>query len=372
MSTVWRERLFTSGTGGYVRYRVPAVVVTAAGTVLAFCEARRFTGRDADEIDLLLRRSTDGGATFDAPQLILGAEGWVYGNPAPVTDRDTGTTWLLFCRNRQGEGEAMICRGEAERSVWATSSDDDGLTWSEPVELTASVKPADWGWYATGPGHGIQLGDGRLLVPCDHSAINRDADRETPYASHVVWSDDHGRTWRLGGSADEGTNESAAVELADGCVYLNCRNSPWSLRQPGDPSPDGDRDWSRAVAWSADGGATFSTVRHDPQLPEPICQASLCEMASASLDGGTIVLFANPAGPGRARLTIRRSDDGCGSWPVSRVLHQGPAAYSDMCDLGDGRVGCYYEAGDDNPYEGLTFASFDLRWLAAGDDRVET
>jgi len=362
-----RERLFTAGAGGYARYRIPALVVTARGTVLAFCEARRFTGRDADEIDLLLRRSTDGGETFDLPRRILGQTGWVYGNPAPVTDRETGTTWLLFCRNRQGEGERMICRGEVERSVWVTGSDDDGLTWRDPVEITTDVKRADWGWYATGPGHGIQLRSGRLLISCNHSPINRDPDQETPYFAHVIWSDDHGRTWSLGGSVDEGTNESTAVELDDGRVCLNARNSPWSLQPPADTEPGVDAAYVRAVAWSSDDGESFSAVHHDAALPEPICQGSLLGLAGSAGDAGRPVLFANPAGPGRAGLTVRRSDDGCESWPVARTLHAGPAAYSDLCQLGEDLVACLYEAGTDGPYEGLDFARFSLDWLAAVD-----
>ncbi len=346
-----QQHLFISGEGGYFRYRIPALCTGRDGTVLAFCEARRFTGGDSDQVDLLLRRSLDGGKTFAPPQRILSEEGWVCGNPAPVFDRDTGVLWLLFCKNRVEEEEDKICRGEAARTVWLTSSQDDGLTWAEPVEITAGAKPAGWSWYATGPGHGIQLAGGRLLVPCDHALMNRTPGRPPTYAAHVVVSDDHGQTWKTGGSATKGTNESTAVETTDGRVYLNCRNAP------------GQPPYPRAYAWSEDGGSSFSPTGRDPALPEPVCQASLCRLTSHALHDKDRVLFANPAGDRRANLTLRLSYDECRTWPVSRTLHPGPAAYSDLCVTGDSSICCLYERGEAMPYETLTLARFDLAWL---------
>ena len=117
-----QQALFVSGQGGYVRYRIPALVTTMAGTILAFCEARKYTGRDSDQIDLFVRRSIDGGRSFEPPQLIATQPDWVCGNPAPVVDRVTGTIWLLFCKNLRDGDETMICEGRAPRTVWVTSS----------------------------------------------------------------------------------------------------------------------------------------------------------------------------------------------------------------------------------------------------------
>ncbi|MFH1730966.1 MAG: sialidase family protein, partial [Planctomycetota bacterium] len=148
--------LFTSGGGGYHTYRIPAIVLTRDNTLLAFCEGRKNGGGDAGDIDLMLRRSTDNGETWEEMQLVH-EEGdgapITIGNPCPVVDRDTGTVWLPFCRNND--------------RVFVTRSTDDGKTWAEPLEITRDVKKPEWEWYATGPGHGIQLAGGRMVIPCD-------------------------------------------------------------------------------------------------------------------------------------------------------------------------------------------------------------
>ena len=352
------QHLWISGEDGYFRYRIPALTVTAAGTVLAFCEARKYTGGDSDQIDLLVRRSSDHGRTFAPPQLVATEPDWVCGNPAPVVDRDTGSIWLPFCKNRRDGDERMICHGQAPRTVWVTASHDDGVTWEEPVEITAQVKQPDWTWYATGPGHGIQLASGRLLIPCDH-IVARHYEARDPYHSHVIYSDDHGATWTIGGSADEGTNESIAVQTEDGWLCLNCRNKS-ILRHP-------EGGQHRAVAWSNDGGETFSPIVRDVALPEPICQASMCHYPGA--DGRQRILFSNPAATTRRRMTVRLSYDGCRSWPLARVLHDGAAAYSDLCVTDDGMVCCLYENGAGNdPCARLTLSRFNLEWLTHGAD----
>jgi sialidase-1 len=354
-----QQDLFVSGQGGYVRYRIPALAVTLQGTILAFCEARKFTGRDSDQIDLFLRRSLDGGRTFGDVQLVTTEEGWVCGNPAPVVDRDTGTIWLLLCKNLQDGDEGMICEGKAPRTVWVTHSEDDGATWAEPREITRAVKPDRWSWYATGPCHGVQLQSGRLVIPCDHIVL-RERNRQDPHHSHVLYSDDHGHTWLIGGSADEGTNESTVVETTDGWLYLNCRNKG---RLEGGGS-------YRAIAWSRDGGITFSPIVHDAALLEPVCQASVCRFTTQAEHGRDHVLFSNPASRTRDQLTVRLSYDECRTWPVSRVLHPGPAAYSDLCVSPDMSICCLYERGYEGPYETITLARFNLEWLTDGQDAL--
>jgi sialidase-1 len=354
------QDLFVSGREGYVRYRIPALVSTVAGTILAFCEARKFTGRDSDQIDLFVRRSTDGGRTFGPRKLIATQPNWVCGNPAPVVDGATGTIWLPFCKNLRDGDETMICEGRAPRSVWITCSVDDGESWREPQEISGSVKPEGWSWYATGPGHGIQLRTGphagRLLVPCDH-VVFQDYVRSDPHHSHIIYSEDHGQSWQIGACADEGTNESTLLETSDGWLYLNCRNK-YHLTDGGN---------YRAVAWSRDGGLTVSPIVHDAALPEPICQASVCRLTWPSSDRPGEIVFLNPGHrSGRYGLTLRLSTDECRTWSRALALHRGPAAYSDLCIAPDGAICCLFECGEIEPYERIKFLrlSRDALWAA--------
>ena len=337
-----QTNLFTSGTLGYHTFRIPALVVSTRGTLLAFAEGRRNSRHDTGAIDIVLRRSVDNGESFDEMRVAVGGDGDVAGNPAPVVDASTGRIWLLFCRNNADGPESLICRGQAPRTVWVTNSDDDGETWAEPREITAEVKLPEWTWYATGPGHGLQLESGRLLIPCDH-IVGRDFSPATdPYLSHVILSDDQGETWRLGGEAQLGTNECMAAQLADGRVYLNCRNYIGEHR--------------RAFAVSHDEGESFDAFGWHDELIDPICQAAVLSL------GGDCLAFSNAASRTRERLTVRSSPD-CGlSWSAGQVLHAGPAAYSDLCELPDGTLGCLYEAGSEAPYEYLRWARFSGAW----------
>jgi len=352
--------LFTNGDDGYHTYRIPALATTTKGTVLAFCEGRKHGRGDAGKIDLLLRRSADGGRTWGPTQLVVSDGDMTCGNPCPVVTRASVGTGggeeiicLPFCKNLGDGHEGMIVEGKAPRTVWITRSRDDGLTWEEPEEITADVKDPSWTWYATGPGHGIQLQSGRLVVPCDH-IVGIDFNRGDPYHSHVIVSDDVGASWRIGGIVPDGTNESAVAELADGSLYINCRNYRGEKR--------------RAAAWSRDGGDSFGDHFWEEQLVEPICQASMVGISGGDTHGRDRVLFANPASEAREKLTVRVSLDGCRSWSAGRELFGGPAAYSDLALAGrDGEILCLYERGADNPYEYLTLARFDLGWLEATD-----
>ena len=355
-----QQDLFVSGEGGYARYRIPALAVSQKGTILAFCEARRFTGSDSDQIDLFLRRSFDNGRSFGEIQVVATQEGWVCGNPAPVVDGATGIVWLLFCKNRKDGPEPMICEGKAPRTVWLTSSADDGATWAEPREITAQVKPDAWSWYATGPGHGIQLESGRLVIPCDHIEFV-DYVHEDPIHSHVIYSDDGGASWQLGGRTETGTDESIAVETEDGWLCLNCRNTEATAAGEGH---------HRAVAWSRDGGRVFSPVVHDAGLPEPVCQASIARFTDRRKYDRNRVIFSNPASAQREDLTVRLSYDECRTWPVARLLHPGSAAYSDLCATGEMQICCFYECGSEGAYERLRLTRFDLAWLTRGEDSL--
>ncbi len=319
--------LFVAGRDGCHTYRIPALVRTNSGVLLAFCEGRRKSAADHGDVDLVLKRSFDRGATWTPMQVVYDDGDHTIGNPCPVVDRETGRVWLPFCRDND--------------RVFVTYSDDDGATWARPREITKDVKKPSWKWYATGPGHGIQLRSGRLLIPCDH----RDAGlKDYPMRSHVIYSDDHGATWRLGGVLDSQTNECVAVETADGRVYLNMRSYAGKHR--------------RAVAWSDDGGLTWTPVELDDQLVEPVCQASAARVAPG------LVLFSNPASTKRMNLTVRVSRDECKTWSAGQVLWPGPSAYSDLCVAAEDSVCCLYERGLTSPYEQIVFAQFGLEWAA--------
>ena len=338
-----QEHLFTSGQDGYHTYRIPALAVSGRGTLLAFAEGRRHGRGDAGEIDLILRRSFDGGSTWTPIQVVVTEAGMTCGNPCPVVERETGAIWLPFCKNLADGDETMICEGKAPRTVWITHSVDDGQSWSEPREITSSVKDPKWTWYATGPCHGIQLASGRLVVPCDHIVgLHFDRSRD-PYHSHVIYSDDRGETWQLGGDVEAGTNECAIAQLQDGSLYINCRNFV--------------RGTQRAVARSYDQGQTFTDFEWDETLIEPVCQGSLDALPDGQL------LFANPASARRERMTVRLSPDGGRTWPAAQTLHTGPSAYSDLAALPGGDLCCLYESGESQPYERLTLARFNLAWL---------
>ena len=326
--------VFTSGTDGYHTYRIPALLTAPGGSLLAFCEGRRNSRADHGDIDLLVKRSEDRGRTWSEQAVVYCEAGEVtIGNPCPVVDAETGTIWMLFCRNNV--------------DVLLTRSTDDGLTWSDPVDITKDVKKGAWTWYATGPGVGVQLSRGprrgRLLIPCDHR--NPEA---YDCGSHSVYSDDGGASWRLGGAVRPGANECQFGELADGTVIMNTRMQTHSKGY-------------RGAAFSRDGGESWTGFRHDRNLPCPKCQASLVEGI-----GKNSLLFSNPsargpASPGggeRANMTVRSSDDGGRTWTAAIVLHEGPAAYSCLALFPGGAVGCLYEAGSESPYEHIVFERF--------------
>jgi len=354
-----KEDLWVSGEGRYHTYRIPSLLVTPAGSLLAFCEGRRHGRGDTGDIDLLARRSTDGGVSWGPSRVVWNDGANTCGNPCPVADRDTGAIWLFMTHNLGTDSEKDLVLGASKgrRTVWTSTSRDDGRSWSRPRNLSAGLVPQSWRWVATGPGAGIQTRTGRLVIPCDHIRPGGRAHIDLAFFfSHVIFSDDHGRTWRLGGSVGPGSNECEAVELADGRLLLNMRSYRGRNR--------------RLVATSRDGGRTWSRPRSDPALVEPVCQASIRRLTTRATSGRNRLLFANPASLERKMLTVRLSYDEGRTWPVARVLHRGPAAYSCLAVLPNGTIACLYEQGQDHPYERLTLARFNLAWLARGKDRL--
>ena len=326
--------LFAQGVAGYHTYRIPALVVTNEGTLLAFCEGRKYAINDWGEINIVLRRSFDNGASWEDMRVVHADGEHTIGNPCPVVDADTGTVWLAFTWDND--------------RVFVMRSEDDGNSWSEPREITGDVKLAGWTWYGTGPGHGVQLRGGRLVVPSYHIEGPR---LIWPFQhSHIVYSDDHGATWELGGVLGEGTGECEAVETQDGRLYLTMR-----------PAREGST--KHLGAWSDDGGMTWSEVVEEEGLSDPLCQASIVRFTQEGTHDRNRVLFLNPASSERDTMTVRISYDECRTWEVSKVLHSGPSAYSDMAVSPNLAIGCLYERGNYHRRECIRLAQFNIEWL---------
>ncbi len=343
--------VFISGEGGYHTYRIPSILVTKDGSLLAFAEGRKKGLSDAGDIDLVWRRSTDGGATWSDTKVLWDDAENTCGNPCPVVDAKTGTIWLLLTWNAGKISEAHIQPGFGtdSRRVFLCHSKDDGQTWSTPQNITEQVKDKTWSWFATGPGNGIQLTQGkhagRLVIPCDHKVPTTSG--EQAY-SHVIYSDDHGATWQRGGTAGPHCNECEVVELAQGDLLLNMRSH----------DPQVKRRW---LSRSQDGGATWSTPEPSDTLIEPICQASMRRYRWPTQTEPGVILFSNPASTTqRVKLTIRASYDDGKTWPVAKELYPGGSAYSVLCVLPDSKIGCLYEK---DGYKRIVFAKFPLDWL---------
>ncbi|SEN60718.1 sialidase family protein [Nonomuraea pusilla] len=346
---------YRAATDGYHTFRIPAAVVTPSGAVLAFAEGRRGSAGDSGHIDLVLKRSTDGGGTWGELRVVASEprRGTV-GNPAPVVASD-GRIVLVSVRQGPSATEQKIRRGQVQaaegRRVYVQVSEDDGLTWSPPREITAGVKRPEWRWYATGPGHALCLRHGphagRLLVPGNHSlppVPGQDGADGRYDGGHALLSDDGGRTWRVGYVDDTpdgylNVNETTAAELPGGRVYLNSRT-------------DSSAPGTRADAYSADGGQTLERpFRPQAGLTCPVVEGSLLWWD----DPGTL-LFSAPAVPdARAVMTIRASGDEGVTWRPVHTVSGLPAAYSDLVRVDAATVGLLFETGDFGPYERIEF-----------------
>ncbi|MFF0778892.1 exo-alpha-sialidase [Streptomyces sp. NPDC003720] len=360
---------YTAGEGGYDTYRVPAAVVTGRGTLLAFAEGRHDEAGDSGDIDVVLRRSADGGCTWGPLTVVAAGRGDTRGNPAPVVDPRTGTVVLVTSYNSGAVTEAQIMRGEVTpaqgRRVFVQRSRDDGRRFTPPRDITAAVKPAHWRWYATGPGHALAVTRGphagRLLVPADHSTAPPPGSSDTGqepryYGAHALCSDDGGRTWRLGFVADAkdgvtNANETSAAQLGDGRLYFSARDQNGS--SPGD----------RLGAWSSDAGETLDgpfTVRSTLN-DVPVVQGSVLQLPGPKAP----LLFSAPSVPtARRAMALWRSTDGGRTFGRALTLSDRPAAYSDLVRVDADTVGLLYETGAKGPYETIEF-----RRLPAGTAR---
>ncbi len=384
-SEIAKSEVFKAGENGYYMYRIPGMVVTPRGSILAYCEARKNPKGDWGTIDIAMRRSTDAGRTWSAMRILsavpgqheknpvalaqkLATEGEVtYNNPVAIPDRQKGVVHFVHCM-------------EYMRAFYMRS-DDDGQTFSAPREITSAFEPFrseyQWKVIATGPGHGIQLANGRLVIPVWMST-GTGGHAHRPSVASTIYSDDQGKTWHRGeiGLPNQGEwnipNETAAVELSDGSVMLNARSESKANRRLITVSKDGAMGWSKPVF-------------HE-QLVEPICQATMVRYSTAKFGGKDRLLFANPdnlertgaaAEPGKSRdrknVSVKLSYDEGKTWPVSRTVEPGYSGYSDLAVLANGTILLLYEKAADGARafqpDSLTLAQFPLAWLTKGADR---
>lgn len=363
-----KQMLFRSGESGYATFRIPAVLATASGTLLAFAAARRDFG-DWSDMDIAMRRSEDSGVSWEEMQIVAASSSpQPTDNPVPIYDRMTGEVHFLFQRNYE--------------RVFYMKSSDEGKTFSAPRDITPAVEEfrREYAWQviAPGPGHGLQMSSGRLLVPVwmstgEGTEFGGGRKGHRPSEVSVIYSDDHGATWRPGAMAVRNTpkvvnpSETTLEELADGRVMLNVRSESSKYRRVIVTSPTGVDGWS--------------APEFQEDLYEPICFGSMIRVSSDPSN----ILFVNPdssaktetiwkskmanAADARLRenLTIRLSTDEGKSWPISRVIDPGVAGYSDLAVAPDGTVLCLYEHGGRAAQNaGMSVARFDLEWVQKG------
>jgi len=389
--------VFASGEHGYALIRTPQILVTRDGSLLVFAQGRAGE-HDQSANDIILKRSTDGGATW-SPLLVIAEDGENSLNSICVLQvRETGRILVVGCvipaghnisayehlspgmkeyyrRNeRQDWPSLQTGYGPSSARVYTVHSDDDGRTWSAMRDITESAKPPEVALTCVpGPGLGIQLRRGphagRIVIPCNQlwlePAPERPRYRNAPYA---VFSDDQGSTWQRGNKAmpDDrnpglSANETQVAELDDGTIQLNTRT------------------FGRAVAYSRDGGEHWSPLVDEPTLKGPACAAGFLRYSSRHDGEKGRLLFSLPMLDGRHQGTVWLSYDDGRTWPVSKTLRPDRFKYSCLARLPDDTIGCVFggvaaieEDGTTKNGYCIILAFFTLEWLTDGRDRTGT
>ena len=330
--------IYNQGTDGFELYRIPAIVKSKSNTLLAFAEARKaLSNGDSGDIDLVVKRSSDNGKTW-SKQITIWNDGQnTCGNPVPIVD-DRGRIHLLMTWNFQTDKWGAITNGTGEdsRRPYYTYSDDDGITWAQPVEITSSVKKEKWDWYATGPCHGIQIQKGihkgRLVAP--NYFTTRESGKVTSY-SHIIYSDDYGKTWKPGEPTPVGgVGECSVAEIGEGTLMLNMR---------------ADEGFYRKSCTSIDGGLTWSSPQISIDQIDCKCQGSILSI------GGAVFLSNAASATERINMTIKKSTDNGKNWKGQYTVYEGNSGYSDIVELSDSQIAIIYEGGEKRYTDGLAF-----------------
>jgi sialidase-1 len=363
----------------YHSFRIPAIVRTNAGTLLAFAEGRQHSNKDYGNINLVYKRGVgDGAGPSDWSSLkeAVGAGTGTWGNPTPVVDRATGTIWLFLSWNAADKSQSGGTNPDTgapttpittwgDRRVYVMKSTDDGQTFSgtdgssSPTDMTDTLLPKTrangsvWAWDAMGPGNGIYTSDGTLVIP----AQNRN-----------IYSTDHGVTWHVQKLA-ETTSEATITQLDNGTLYRNDRptTATWGTAE---------RRW--VARGSIAGG--FSAYSPDDTLLDPKNEASVLQYNNAEPGAPARTIFLNSASTvTRTKMRVRISYDNAVTWPISRPFDEAPQAagagteggYSSMTKTADFKIGALVESNadtsnNDTSYRHIIFRKFNLSWILHG------
>nr|WP_294872754.1 sialidase family protein [uncultured Pedobacter sp.] len=343
----------------YHSFRIPSIIKTKKGTLVAFAEGRRWSPSDYGDINVVYKRSINNGASWLALGEVVGSGAGTWGNPTAVYDQsegENGRIWLFLEWNDEFKTQWSDFKAWGDRRIHTSYSDDDGVTWSTPLDRTSSLTPTTYKWDCVGPGIGIKTAydhPGRLIIP----AYGRN-----------IYSDDHGATWQyeLTGS---GTDESTIVELMNGSLMRNDRpgTTEWNL----------SKTRRKSVGSIAGGFPAFSTVA---ALPDPKCEGS---MLRYNTDDPNRIIFLNPNGIGqRCNMTVRISYDDGVTWPRSRALYNAAncdytnstvvyGGYSSMVKTADYCIGALVEYNENvqnsaSSNKSIEFNKFNLAWILNG------
>ena len=355
--------VFQAGELGYHTFRIPAIIKHSAGALLAFCEGRKANSSDFGDIDIVMKRSGDGGTTWGPLQVVVDRAESQAGNPAPVLDQlDTrypkGRVLLFY--NTGNQPENTIRKGIGMREVWYIASADGGMSWETPVNITAQVhhpaalepSGADWRSYANTPGHALQIMQGpfrgRILVAANHSA-GAPLPHFKDYQAHTFITNDHAQSFSFGSNISfVGSNESMATELANGGVLLNSRNQSGDVR-------------ARIISRSNNGGVSWDTTYYERSLIDPVNQGAVLTLGYKK--GKAIVVSSHTQDSLRRNnllLHISRNDGY--NWEQVALVDATVAAtpkdytaYSDLVQITKQQLGILYER---NQYKEIVFTKF--------------
>jgi len=352
----------------YHSFRIPSLIRTTKNTLIAFAEGRVSDNTDFGNINLLFKRSTNNGTSWSALSQVVGAGQGVWGNPTAVVDKSNNKIWLFM--NFQPATSGTVDSWD-DRQVWLSSSTDDGVSWSAPVDMSATLKPktlpsgGSWNWDSIGPGVGIQTtykNVGRLIIPAQHRNI---------------YSDDHGATWKAAvlrttaGAGMEQTGEGTVLELANGTIYRNDR--PTS-----DYWPTAKRRW--VTRGTIEGG--FTAFAPADCLLDPKNEGSIMRYNDATADTPSRIIMMNSASTEtRTKMRIRVSENEGLTWAYSRPLSDAPLAgesttykeggYSSIVKTADFHVGALVEVnentGSDASHRSIAFRKVNLDWIQGGN-----
>jgi sialidase-1 len=350
--------LYENGKGDYACYRIPALIKAPDGTLLSFIEGRKNNCSDYGNVDLLIRRSADNGLHWSPYELVVDYGELQAGNPAPVVDYTDpeypeGRIFLFYNTGNASENDIRL--GKGIREVWYKTSTDQGISWSEGINITSQVHfnknskfPAkDWRTHACTPGHAIQLTHGqykgRLYIAANHSQ-GEPQEGFNEYRAYGFYSDDHGKTWSVSPDvAIPSSNEAIGVELPNGNLMLNIREQNGKTK-------------TRLIAISKDGGQSWNQTYFDPNLISPVCQSSILRFES---NDTSFLVYSGPNSTSkREKMTLKFSFDMGTSWEFEKEIFSGASAYSDLIQIDQKSLGLFFEKENKN-----TFVKIDLGWI---------